>query len=471
MIGARRNRIRAYTDIWPGFVDGLASLLMVVIFLLMVFVLAQYFLSEALSGRDEQLSRLNRELAELSDMLAIERQSNAELRDTVGQLSQELQVITASRDQLSDQLSTMTSQFEIATATVESLKAELEEAERLVQADKERIELQLGEIASLRDQIAALTRARDALESDLAQLREAAERTETAEAESERMRSELEQALATLQEKTAEAETDQAKIEEQLAEIQRLSQSIEALRTARERLEAELEEERAALQDVNRRLASEQELSQASKEEVERLTSVVTALRQELAQLSAALEVAESANESKDAQILDLGRRLNRALANKVEELARYRSEFFGRLREVLGDRQDIRIVGDRFVFQSEVLFDSGSAQFAAAGRGQIQEIAETLKQVADEIPDDIDWVLRVDGHTDVRPISSAQYRSNWELSTARAIAVVRLLIDEGIPPERLVAAGFGQFHPIEPGDSLEAYRRNRRIEFKLTER
>jgi len=471
MIGGRRNRIRTYTDIWPGFVDALASLLMVVIFLLMVFVLAQYFLSEALSGRDEQLSRLNRELAELSDMLAIERQSNAELRETVGQLSQELQVVTASRDQLNDQLSTMTSQFEIATSTVDSLKAELEEAQRLVETDRERIKLQLGEIASLRDQIAALTKARDALESDVAKLRETAARTEAAEAESARLQGELEQALAALRTRDEEAESDEATIEEQLAEIQRLSQSVEALRAARERLEAELEKERTALAEANRQLAGERELTRASRVEVERLTETVAALRQELAQLSAALDLAESANEAKDAQILDLGRRLNRALADKVEELARYRSEFFGRLREVLGDRQDIRIVGDRFVFQSEVLFDSGSAEFAAAGQEQIGELAETLKQIAEEIPDDIDWVLRVDGHTDVRPIRSGQFRSNWELSTARAIAVVRVLIDNGVPPERLVAAGFGEFHPIEPGDSLEAYRRNRRIEFKLTER
>src|SRR3546814_2610225 len=166
-----------------------------------------------------------------------------------------------------------------------------------------------------------------------------------------------------------------------------------------------------------------------------------------------------------------LGKRLNVALASKVQELARYRSEFFGRLREILGSREDIRIVGDRFVFQSEILFASGSATIEQDGRPQLARLAGTLKEIAADIPDDIDWVLRVDGHTDRRPIDTLAFPSNWELSTARAVSVVKFLIEQGIPPARLVAAGFGEFQPLDTGNDEIAYRRNRRIEFKLTER
>jgi chemotaxis protein MotB len=201
------------------------------------------------------------------------------------------------------------------------------------------------------------------------------------------------------------------------------------------------------------------------------LNRQLASLRRRLDDLTGLLEASEALNEAKDAQIVDLGRRLNAALATKVQELARYRSEFFGRLREILGDNQNIRIVGDRFVFQAEVLFPSGSATLEPEGREQIAQLAGLLRDVAAKIPPDIDWVLRVDGHTDVRPISTFLFPSNWELSAARAVEVVKVLIDEGIPPNRLAAAGFGEYQPIEAGTSEEAFRRNRRIEFKLTER
>jgi chemotaxis protein MotB len=170
-------------------------------------------------------------------------------------------------------------------------------------------------------------------------------------------------------------------------------------------------------------------------------------------------------------QIADLGRRLNVALANKVQELASYRSEFFGRLREILGNRPDIRIVGDRFVFQSEVLFTPGSADLGPEAKSELDLLAGALRDVAAKIPPEIPWVLRVDGHTDKRPISTPQFPSNWELSTARAIAVTKYLISQGIPPSRLAAAGFGEFQPIDTAEGEDAFRKNRRIEFKLTER
>src|SRR5690606_20472263 len=180
------------------------------------------------------------------------------------------------------------------------------------------------------------------------------------------------------------------------------------------------------------------------------------------------------ASEARDTesrtQIADLGRRLNLALAQRVQDLSRYRSDFFGRLREILEGRADVRIVGDRFVFQSEVLFDPGEADISPEGIPDLESFATAIKQLETEIPADVNWVLRIDGHTDKRPISNAQFPSNWELSAARAISVAKYLISQGVAPNRLVAAGFGEFSPIDTGDTEEAYRRNRRIEFKLTE-
>ena len=218
-------------------------------------------------------------------------------------------------------------------------------------------------------------------------------------------------------------------------------------------------------------LSEEQRVSAEAKRQVELLNQQIAALRSQLAQISKALELSEKNEAEQKVQIVDLGKRLNRALAGKVEELAKYRSEFFGRLREVLGNRPDIRIVGDRFVFQSEVLFPSASADLVPEGQAQIDRLAATLKDIAKDIPANIPWVLRVDGFTDKRPIHTPQFPSNWELSTARAISVVRQLIADGIPPERLAANGFGEYHPLETGDSPEAYSKNRRIELKLTER
>jgi len=215
----------------------------------------------------------------------------------------------------------------------------------------------------------------------------------------------------------------------------------------------------------------ERELSQKAQDQVSLLNQQLAALRSQMAALNEALEASEAKNAEKDVQIVNLGERLNQALATKVQELARYRSEFFGRLRELLGNRNDIRIVGDRFVFQSEVLFESGEAVLNPRGEAQLAQLAGTLKQIASEIPKDIDWILRVDGHTDERPISTAQFPSNWELSAARAISVVKFLVRQGISPDRLVAAGFGQFQPIDDGQDEIAYLRNRRIEFKLDQR
>jgi len=201
------------------------------------------------------------------------------------------------------------------------------------------------------------------------------------------------------------------------------------------------------------------------------LNQQLIALRRQLATINEALEASEARDKDSKAQISDLGKRLNAALAQRVQQLARFRSEFFGRLRQILGERADIRIVGDRFVFQSEVFFAKAEAALSEEGRRELDKLALALKELEGQIPEDIAWVLRVDGHTDIDAINTPQFRSNWELSSARAIAVVKYLVAKGIAPNRLVAAGFGEFQPIDAAESAEAKARNRRIELKLTER
>ncbi|MFQ5347887.1 MAG: peptidoglycan -binding protein, partial [Rhodothalassiaceae bacterium] len=218
-------------------------------------------------------------------------------------------------------------------------------------------------------------------------------------------------------------------------------------------------------------LEAERALTARARDQIASLEANLVALRQQLARLEAALEASEQRDRESQAIIADLGRRLNVALAGKVEELAGYRSEFFGRLRDILGHRADIRIEGDRFVFQSELLFDSGSAALGREGREQMRQVARTLLEIGKEIPPDIDWILRVDGHTDKRPISTPQFSNNWELSAARAIAVVQFLISQGVPPNRLAATAFGAFQPVATGDDPESLRRNRRIEMRFTQR
>ena len=223
--------------------------------------------------------------------------------------------------------------------------------------------------------------------------------------------------------------------------------------------------------ELQTKLKAEKDLSSEALARVELLNQQIAALRRQIGILNDALEAAEARDQKSKVQIADLGRRLNSALAQRVRELARYRSEFFGRLRRILSNRSDVSIVGDRFVFQSEVLFPKGATEINPQGAKELDKLATAIKQLEKEIPGDIAWVLRVDGHTDTDPINTPLMKSNWELSAARAIAVVKLLIEKGVPPNRLVAAGFGEFQPIDPGDSDEAKARNRRIELKLTER
>ncbi len=414
----RRGRQRS-VNIWPGFVDALSTLLLVVIFVLMVFMIAQYFLSTALSGRDAALERLQRQVAELGELLALERAESFRLQSDFNEVSDELNTSLNARETLSGQVSSLTEERD-----------------------------------QLRNQLSALAETQDDLAS----------RLEDAVSSSSKVSGELEDAYKTI-------EADKEKIETQLAELA-------ILKSLRDDLQAQLaasKDDLASAEEENERLAGQLSAQEALTEEAqvaaELLNRQILALRQQLAQLSEALDLTEAKNKEQEVQIADLGRRLNVALATKVQELARYRSEFFGRLRQVLGERPDIQVVGDRFVFQSEILFETGSAALGSGGRVQMARLANTLNEISREIPDEIDWVLRVDGHTDRRPIATAEFPSNWELSTARAISVVRFLIDEGVPARRLAATGFGEFQPIDNGRDEVAFRRNRRIELKFTQR
>ncbi len=384
------SRRRRSVDIWPGFVDALAALLMVVIFVLLLFSLGQFLLTDALVGRDAALDRMRSQIAGLTEVLALERKEKSDLQGRLASLSGELEATLKSRDALQERLSGMTLQAQETAAQLEQTAAQLERR----QAD---LVLARGRIT----------------------------------------------------------ENEQA--------LQQQREAIAGLEGERERLQSSLETSREET-------AQQQELVAQAQTRATELNAQIAALNEQLARLNQALEASEAKLQEKDVQIEDLGQRLNVALAQKVEELASYRSEFFGKLREALKDHPDIRIEGDRFVLPSEVLFSSASADLDKRGAREIATVARTLKEITAQIPGDVDWVLRVDGHTDRRPIRKA-FASNWELSSARAISIVKYMIGQGIPAENLVAAGFAHYHPLDPGDSAEAYRRNRRIELKLTSR
>jgi chemotaxis protein MotB len=337
---ARRDR---RIDYWPGFVDALSTLLLAIMFLLSVFVIAQYLLSREISGRDEALNRLNSQINELTQLLSLERSNSQDMEDSLSNLQATLTATESEKTRLERLLSQGAGADQQATARIGALAGELDQ---------------------------------------------------------------------------------------------------------------------------------ERQLSQRAMSQVELLNQQILALRKQIGALEQALDVAEVRDRESNTKIADLGRRLNVALAQRVQELNRYRSDFFGRLREILSDRENIRIVGDRFVFQSEVLFPVGSEVINDAGQEEMKKLAGAIIELQKEIPPEINWVLRVDGHTDNVPLSgTGRYRDNWELSSARATSVVKFLIGNGVPANRLVAAGFGEFQPLDAADTTEARDKNRRIELKLTER
>lgn len=338
----RARRPQRPIDYWPGFVDALSTMLLVITFLLSVFMVSQFFMSRDASNKESALSRLNRQIEELTSLLALERAGKADTQSSLASLQ----------------------------ATLEA-------------ADKERAGL-----------------------------------------------------------------------------VEQLQGSAASAGTAG-----------ASADEAARKLDAQSAIVSNAMARIDVLNQQIAALRRQLAAIEQALNASESRDQEAQAKIADLGSRLNVALAQKVQELNRYRSDFFGRLRDIIGNRPGIRIVGDRFVFESSVLFDSGQAVVKPSGDAELDKLAAAAVDLEREIPPGIAWVLRVDGHTDRRPIVSPQFKSNWDLSAERAIAVVQYLVAKGVDPQRLVAAGFGEFQPIDPGTTEEALSRNRRIELKLTER
>jgi len=422
----RRSTAASALSPWPGYVDALSTLLMVLVFVLLVFVLAQAFLSVAISGRDQALDRLGRQVAELADMLSLERGKSADLAASVAALNRDLLAARAARD---------------AAA---------------------------ADVAALRDGLAAAQAARDAAVREDAGLKARLSDAAVEAASATARISALQSRLAA-----ADARSDAASAEA----MGKLADQVRALMALRDQLAAQvaasgakLAAAEAARDAAVAKRADAEKLSATAAAKIDLLTHQVDALRSQLAQLASALEGAKKAAAEKDARIADLGTKLNAALLGQVQELQRYRSEFFGRLRAVLAGRPGISEVGDRFVFQSEVLFASGSADLSPKGAEQIRKLAATLKAIAADIPAGVNWVLRVDGHADRQQVHG-KYASNWELSAARAISVVRLLMAQGIPADRLVAAGFGEFQPLDPRPVDAAYARNRRIELRLTDR
>ncbi|PSJ62334.1 peptidoglycan -binding protein [Pseudaminobacter soli (ex Li et al. 2025)] len=338
-----RRRSDRRIDYWPGFVDALSTLLLAIMFLLSVFVLAQFLLSREITGKDEVLNRLNSQINELTQLLALEKSNTQDAQDSLANLQASLSAAEAEKSRLEQLLSQGAGAGAAADARIGTLTGELDE---------------------------------------------------------------------------------------------------------------------------------QRQMSQRALSQVELLNQQISALRKQIGALEDALGAAEAKDRESNTKIADLGRRLNVALAQRVQELNRYRSDFFGRLREILSDRENIRIVGDRFVFQSEVLFPVGSEVINEAGRVEMKKLAGAIIELQNEIPPEINWVLRVDGHTDDRPLSgTGRYRDNWELSSARATSVVKFLIENGVPANRLLAAGFGEYQPLDTAGTDEARSRNRRIELKLTER
>ncbi len=411
-MGTYSRRSQRSGNTWPGFVDALASLLMVIIFLLMIFVIAQFFLNDAISGRDQALINLEGRINELSDMLALERKTTTDLRLNVDQLSQELKTSITTQD-------------------------------------------------DLRTSVRGLTTLRDQLKKEVAGL---LQRSEAAEAEATAL-------TTTVSEQKSALTISDETINQQVEELVRLAHDIKTLQALKTNLEKEITQLASRVEETEGRLLSEQELSESARAEVTLLNQQMDALRSQLAQIAALLDASEAETIKQKTEIQSLGKRLNAALASKVQELSRYRSEFFGRLREILGETQGVQIVGDRFVLQSELLFEQGSADLGPGGQEQMIHLAITLKELAGKIPQDIDWILRIDGHTDVVPINNLRFPSNWELSAARAISVVKFLVAQGLPANRLAATGFGEYQPLDTGQGTDAMRRNRRIELKLTQR
>jgi chemotaxis protein MotB len=372
-------------------------------------------INSAVSERDKEIEFLNNQIKEAIKFIGSGREDNVTLSENNEYLQGELKNVQEAQDELSSRLTEVTSEKEKVVADLRWEVSALNERLSREQETATGLRQELGDLAvKLRSTAAGKAR----IEEDLDEAR---------------------QALSA----------DKKTMESRLAEIAGLKRDIAVLGTAKKRIEEDLDEAHHALS--------------ADKKTMERRRKEIAGLKRDIA----ALETARAGLEGK---VADMGLKLESAAERNARGLSTYRSEFFGRLREVFGDDPDIRMVGDRFVFQSEVLFPSVSAELNPDGQSTLTQLAETLKEVAKKIPADVNWMLRIDGHTDRVPIKTWAYESNWELSTARAMSVVKFLVRLGLAPEHLAATGFGEYRALDPRDDEIAYRHNRRIEFKLTQ-
>jgi chemotaxis protein MotB len=439
MLGSRRRTATA-VNVWPGYVDALSALLMLVIFMLLIFTVAQVFLAQTLSSRESELDLLNDKLAEISNALQVQRNTN---------------------QSLSEKLSVLRNQYAQGEFFQNMLEEKVAELEKIVTADKEAISIQLSELAQLQHDIVALKQVRKDLENDVASL---ASTLKIRDQNIEQLETRLENRLALIGTLRDNSQALQAKLASQQSMTMLAQKDIEKKEFLIQDLVAIVGEGKEALRD-------EKKLSASAYVDVKNLSAQIDALKNKLNSISSALRLEENKTASQETQMANLGQRLNTLLAERVNELEQYRSDFFGRLRQVLVKSPDIRIEGDRFLLPSALFFASASATLGERGKQELNKLAQTLNEISVAIPGDINWILRIDGHTDQLPISTLRFPSNWELSTARAVSVVRYLTEQGIAPKRMTAAGFGEFHPVDPNQSEAAYQRNRRIELKLTER
>ncbi|MGH7152709.1 MAG: peptidoglycan -binding protein [Acetobacteraceae bacterium] len=477
----RRSANAAGLEAWPGYVDALSTLLMVIIFVLLVFVLAQFFLSAALSGRSKALDQVTHQLADMTHMLSLEKTHDADLQQSISQLSAQLASTQADRQALSDQLAGLQQRFQSTVTERNALATNLAETRQAAQANAAQVSTLQSQLGGLQQTVQSTAAQRDALTAKLASTAKDADAKAALAAQLQARIAGLQQQLSDMQKQAAALDktvtVDKQTIQARLSDLAKLAEQNRALQALRDQLEKQAENAAAqAMTDQQRRqaveaqLAKEQDLGSSAAAQIALLNQQVDQLRSQLSALAQALDVAKVAGRDKDVQIANLGQQLNAALAAKVQELQTYRSEFFGDLRKILSNKPGIRVVGDRFVIESDVLFPVGSADLSPDGAVQIIKLAETIKQIAGEIPSKIDWVLDVDGYADKQKISGGQFASNWELSSARAISVVNLLIAQGVPANHLSATAYSDHHPLDPGDTPDAYAKNRRIELRLTD-
>ena len=468
MPGFHRRRPNNGLDAWPGYVDALSTLLMVTIFVLLVFVLAQGLLSVTLTGKDKALVRLNQEISQLTDMLSLERGRAADLQGNVAGLAHDLGEVTTARDALGHRLSTAEAEVATDSGEVSALIAQRDRLDAQLADSVVQAQSASARLNDIQGQLGQQTQATAAANSQLVGL-------QTTLSAAQRKLAAAAAALSQANAADRAAATRAVDLQSQLTAAQaQAGMTAVALATARSLLEQDqnqLAQEQQLVASGGTALSQQKQATQEATAQIALLNQQMVALRQQLTAIASALQLQESQGRDKDAEIADLGRQLNLALAAKVQELQRYRSDFFGKLREILKDQPNIKVVGDRFVFQSDVLFPLDRATMTSAGQTQIGDIGTAVKGIMKEIPPNISWMLRVDGHADSQPITSGPYKNNWELSSARAIAVVLLLIQDGVPANHLAATAFADTQPIDPTPSTEAYAKNRRIEFRLTDR